>query len=82
MLSRMSRPPEPDAAKGRPSCTHGTLDRTKLTAARQRSIKARIIALAALAILAGIVAGAALVYTAQGNDLLIFLSFTEPKDCG
>jgi hypothetical protein len=82
MLSRMGRPPEPDAAKGRPSRMHGTLDRTKLIAARQRSIKARIIALATLAVLAGIVAGAALVYTAQGNDLLIFLGFTEPKDCG
>jgi hypothetical protein len=81
MLSRMGRPPEPDAAKGRPSCMHGTLDRTKLIAARS-AIKARIIALAALAVLAGIVAGAALVYTAQGNDLLIFLGFTEPKDCG
>ena len=56
---------------------HGTLDRTKLSAARPRSIKARIIALAALAVLAGIVAGAALVYTAQGNDLLIFLGFTR-----
>ena len=82
MLSRMGRPPGPDAANGRSSCTHGTLDRTKLIAARQRSIKARIIALAALAVLTGIVAGAALVYTAQGNDLLIFLGFTEPKDCG
>jgi hypothetical protein len=81
MLSRMGRPPEPDAAKGRPSCMHGTLDRTKLIAARS-AIKARIIALAALAVLAGIVAGAALVYTAQGNDLLIFLGFIEPKDCG
>jgi hypothetical protein len=78
----MGRPPEPDAAKGRPNCTHGTLDPTELIAARQRSIKARIIALAALAVLTGIVAGAALVYTAQGNDLLIFLGFTEPKDCG
>jgi hypothetical protein len=61
---------------------HGTLDRTKLIAPRPRSIKARIIARAALAVLAGVVAGAALVYTAQGDDLLIFLGFTEPKDCG
>ena len=61
---------------------HGTLDRTKLGAARPRSIKARIIALAALAVLAGIVVGAALVYTAQGDGLMIFLGFTEPKDCG
>jgi hypothetical protein len=58
---------------------HGTLEPTKLAAARRRSIKARIIA---LAVLAGIVAGAALVYTPLGDQLLTFLGFTDPKDCG
>ena len=58
---------------------HGTLELTKRTAARRRSIKARIIA---LAILAGIVAGAVLVYTPLGDQLLTFLGFTYPKDCG
>ena len=58
---------------------HGTLDRTKLISARRRSIKARIIA---LAVLAGIVAGAVLVYTPLGDQLLTFLGFTTPKDCG
>ena len=57
---------------------HGTLELTKRTAAR-RSIKAGIIA---LAILAGIVAGAVLVYTPLGDQLLTFLGFTDPKDCG
>ena len=75
MLSRMGRPPEPAAAKGRPSRMHGTLELTKL-AARRRSIRARIIALA------GIVAGAVLVYTPLGDRVLIFLGFTYPKDCG
>jgi hypothetical protein len=79
MLSRMGRPPEPDAAEDRPSCMHGTLDLTKRTAARRRSIKVRIIA---LAVLAGIVAGAVLVYTPLGDRVLIFLGFTYPKDCG
>jgi hypothetical protein len=79
MLSRMGRPPEPDAAEGRPSCMHGTLELTKRTAARRRSIKVRIIA---LAILAGIVAGAVLAYTPLSDQLLIFLGFTYPKDCG
>jgi hypothetical protein len=78
MLSRMGRPPEPDTAEGRPSCMHGTLELTKL-AARRGSIKARIIA---LAVLAGIVAGAVLVYTPLGDQLLTFLGFTTPKDCG
>jgi hypothetical protein len=58
---------------------HGTLELTKRTAARRRSIKARIIA---LAILAGIVAGAVLVYTPLGDQLSTFLGFTYPKDCG
>ena len=58
---------------------HGTLERTKRAAARRRSIKARIIA---LAVLAGIVAGAVLVYTPLGDQLLTFLGFTYPKDCG
>jgi hypothetical protein len=76
MLSRMG--PEPAAAASRPSCMHGTLELTKRAGAR-RSIKARIIV---LAILAGIVAGAALVYTPLGDRVLIFLGFTYPKDCG
>jgi hypothetical protein len=58
---------------------HGTLEPTKLAAARRRSIKARI---TALAVLAGIVAGAVLVYTPLGDQLLTFLGFTYPKDCG
>ena len=78
MLSRMGPPPEPDAAKGRPSCMHGTLEPTKLAATRRRSVKARIIA---LAVLAGIVAGAVLVYTPLGDQLLTFLGFTTLKDC-
>jgi len=79
MLSRMGRPLEPTAVNGRPSCMHGTLELTKRAAARRRSIKAGIIA---LAILAGIVAGAVLVYTPLGDRVLIFLGFTYPKDCG
>ena len=55
---------------------HGTLDLTKRAAAPRRSIKARIIALA------GIVAGAVLVYTPLGDQLLTFLGFTTLKDCG
>jgi hypothetical protein len=58
---------------------HGTLELTKRAAARRRSIKARLIA---LAILAGIVAGAVLVYTPLGDRLLTFLGFSTPKDCG
>ena len=58
---------------------HGTLELTKLATARRRSIKTRIIA---LAVLAGIVAGAVLVYTPLGDRLLTFLGFTYPKDCG
>jgi hypothetical protein len=58
---------------------HGTLELTKLAAARRRSFKARVIA---LAVLAGIVAGAVLVYTPLGDRLLTFLGFTYPKDCG
>ena len=58
---------------------HGMLELTKRAAARRRSIEAGIIA---LAILAGIVAGAVLVYTPLGDRVLIFLGFTYPKDCG
>jgi nucleoside permease NupC len=58
---------------------HGTLKLTKLATTRRRSIKARIIA---LAVLAGIVAGAVLVYTPLGDQLLTFLGFTTLKDCG
>jgi hypothetical protein len=58
---------------------HGTLELTKRAAARRRSIKARIIA---LTVLAGIVAGAVLVYTPLGDRVLTFLGFTYPKDCG
>jgi hypothetical protein len=79
MLSRMGRPPEPDAAEDRPSCMHGTLELTKRTVARRRSIKAEI---TALAVLTGVVAAAVLVYTPLGDRLLIFLDFTYPKDCG
>jgi hypothetical protein len=74
MLSRMGL--EPAATKNRPSCMHGTLELTKRAAALRRSIKAGIIALA------GIVAGAVLVYTPLGDQLLTFLGFTYPKDCG
>ena len=82
MLSRiepMNRAHEPAAAKSRPSCMHGTLELTKLAAARRRSVTARIIA---LAVLAGIVAGVVLVYTPLGDRLLTFLGFTTLKDCG
>ncbi|MGA8494416.1 MAG: hypothetical protein WB764_02970 [Xanthobacteraceae bacterium] len=58
---------------------HGTLELTKRAAARRPSIKARIIA---LAVLAGIVAGAVLVYTPLGDRLLTFPGFTYSKDCG
>ena len=58
---------------------HGTLEPTKRVTARRRSIKAGIIA---LTVLAGIVAGAVLVYTPLGDRVLIFLGFTYPKDCG
>jgi hypothetical protein len=58
---------------------HGTLELTKRAAARRRSIQARIIA---LAVLAGIVAGAVLVYTPLDDRVLTFLGFTYPKDCG
>ena len=82
MLSRIEpkdRSHEPAAAKSRPSCMHGTLELTKLAAARRRSVTARIIA---LAVLAGIVAGVVLVYTPLGDRLLTFLGFTTLKDCG
>jgi hypothetical protein len=58
---------------------HGTLELTNRAAARRRSIKARIIA---LAVLAGIVAGVVLVYTPLGDRVLTFSGFTHPKDCG
>ena len=58
---------------------HGMLELTERAAARRRSIKAGIIA---LAVLAGIVAGAMLVYTPLGDQLLTLLGFTYPKDCG
>jgi hypothetical protein len=58
---------------------HGTLELTKRVTAGRRSIKAGIIA---LAVLAGIVAGAVLVYTPLGDRVLTFLGFTYPKDCG
>jgi hypothetical protein len=82
MLSRIGpkdRVHEPAGATSRPTCMHGTLELTKRAAGRRRSIKAGIIA---LAVLAGIVAGAVLVYTPLGDRLLTFLSFTDPKDCG
>ena len=60
---------------------HGTLEPIKLAAVR-RSIRAKVIVLAMLAVLAGIVTGAVLVYTPLGDQLLIFLGFTYPKDCG
>jgi hypothetical protein len=76
MLSRMG--PEPAAVESRPSRMRGTLELTKRAAAR-RSIKAGIIV---LAILAGVVADAVLVYTPLGDQLLTFLGFTYPDDCG
>jgi hypothetical protein len=60
----------------------GTLQPQQLTAAPRRSAKTGIVTLVALAMLAGIVAGAALVYMAHNTDLMIFLGFTYPKDCG
>lgn len=71
------RPPKADQR-----LVHGTLQLTQRAAARRRSIKARIIALVALAIVAGIVAGTVLVYTLLGDQLLTLLGFTDPKDCG
>ena len=58
---------------------HGTLELTELATARRHSVKARIIT---LAVLAGIVAGAVLVFTPLGDQLLTFLGFTTLKDCG
>jgi nucleoside permease NupC len=58
---------------------HGTLEPTKLATEWRHSIKARIVA---LAVLADIVAGAVLVYTPLGDQLLTFLGFTTLKDCG
>ena len=61
---------------------HGTLQPSGLAAARRRPIGAKIIALVAIAAIAGMLAGAVLVYTPAADDLLIFLGFTYPKDCG
>jgi uncharacterized iron-regulated membrane protein len=58
---------------------HGTLEPIKLAATRRRSTKAIIIA---LGVLAGIVAGASLVYTPLGDQLFTFFGITDPKDCG
>jgi hypothetical protein len=58
---------------------HGTLELTRCAATRRRSTRTGIIG---LAVLAGIVAGAVLVYTPLGDQLLTFLGFTTPKDCG
>ena len=58
---------------------HGALERTQLAATRRHAIKARIIA---LAVLAGIVAGAVLVYTPLGDQLFTFFGITDLKDCG
>ena len=77
MLSRMG--PEPAAANGRPTRMHGTLELANRAAAPRRLIKVAIIA---LSVLAGIVAGAMLVYTPLGDQLLTLLGFTYPKDCG
>jgi hypothetical protein len=60
----------------------GTPEPAKLTAAPRRPIGANAIALVALAVIAGMAAGAVLVYTPVADDLLIFLGFTHPKDCG
>jgi hypothetical protein len=58
---------------------HGTLQPIKLTATRRHTTKARIIA---LAVVAGIVAGALLVYTPLGDQLFTYFGFPDPKDCG
>jgi small neutral amino acid transporter SnatA (MarC family) len=58
---------------------HGTLEPIKLAATRRHATKARIIA---LAVVAGIVAGALLVYTPLGDQLFTFFGITDPKDCG
>jgi hypothetical protein len=70
---------EPAVAKNRPSYMHGTLEPIKLVAMRRRPIKAIIIL---LAVVAGIVAGALLVYTPLGDQLFTFFGITDPKDCG
>jgi hypothetical protein len=70
---------EPAAANNRPTRMHGTLEPIKLAATPRRSTTARIIA---LAVAAGIVAGALLVYTPLGDQLFTFLGITDPKDCG
>jgi hypothetical protein len=72
----------PPAAASDQACMHGTLEPVKLAATRRRSLGAKTIALVALAVLAGIAAGAVLVYTPVGDDLLVFFGFIYPKDCG
>jgi hypothetical protein len=57
----------------------GTLERTKLKATRRRSIKVTWIG---LAVLAGFVASGFLARAALGDDLLVPLGLTYPKDCG
>jgi hypothetical protein len=57
---------------------HGTLQPTKPALAGRRRSKAKIVA---LAVIAGMLAGS-LVYSLADDDLMIFLGFTYPKDCG
>jgi hypothetical protein len=73
---------EPAPTNGRPSGMHGTLPPRAPAAAKRGSNKAKLVKLGALAMLAGIVVGAALFSIAQNDDLMIFLGFSYPKDCG
>lgn len=57
---------------------HGTPEPIKFVVTRRRRSKAKIIA---LAVISGMLAGS-LVYTLADDDLMIFLGFTYPKDCG
>jgi hypothetical protein len=57
---------------------HGTLQPTKPALAGRRWSKAKIVA---LAVIEGMLAGS-LVYSLADDDLMIFLGFTYPKDCG
>jgi hypothetical protein len=57
---------------------HGTLRPPKPALAGRRRSKAKIVA---LAVIAGMLAGS-LVYSLADDDLMIFLGFTSPKDCG
>jgi hypothetical protein len=61
---------------------HGTLQPNELVAVRPCSSRAKTIALVALAVIAGMAAGAVMVYTPAVDDLLLFFGFTTPKDCG